>query len=96
MQGQYAVGVILSGTGSDGTLGIVEIKSVGGVTFAQDDRSAQHAGMPQHAVASGAVDLVLPPQRNRRTAGGAAPGTVSNPGIERPGRHLATASSSSG
>src|SRR5436853_422657 len=61
VQGQYSVGVILSGTGSDGTLGICEIKAAGGLTFAQDDYSAQHIGMPQSAIASGAVDLVLPP-----------------------------------
>lgn len=61
VQGPQAVGVILSGTGSDGTLGLCEIKSAGGVTFAQDE-SAQHGGMPQSAVASGAVDLVLPPE----------------------------------
>ena len=61
VQGPYAVGVILSGTGSDGTLGVCEIKAAGGVTFAQDEESAQHAGMPQSAVASGAIDLVLPP-----------------------------------
>ena len=60
-KGQYSVGVILSGTGSDGTLGICEIKAAGGLTFAQDEHSAQHAGMPQSAIASGAVDLVLPP-----------------------------------
>ena len=62
VQGPYAIGVILSGTGSDGTLGIGEIKAAGGVTFAQDGRSAQYPGMPQSAVASGAVDLVLPPR----------------------------------
>ena len=61
VQGPYAVGVILSGTGSDGTLGICEIKAAGGLTFAQDEHSAQHSGMPQSAIASGAVDLVLPP-----------------------------------
>ena len=62
VQGPHSVGVILSGTGSDGTLGVSEIKAVGGVTFAQDERTAQHAGMPQSAVASGSVDLVLPPE----------------------------------
>ena len=61
VQGPSAVGVILSGTGSDGTLGICEIKAAGGLTFAQDEQSAQHAGMPHSAIASGAVDLVLPP-----------------------------------
>ena len=68
MQGQYSVGVILSGTGSDGTLGICEIKAAGGVTFAQDEHSAQHGGMPQSAIASGAVDLVLPPDGDRRAS----------------------------
>ena len=60
VQGPYAVGVILSGTGSDGTLGICEVKAAGGVTFAQD-QSAQHSGMPESAIASGAIDLILPP-----------------------------------
>jgi two-component system, chemotaxis family, CheB/CheR fusion protein len=63
VQSQYSVGVILSGTGSDGTLGICEIKAAGGLTFAQDEQSAQHAGMPQSAIESGAVDLVLPPEQ---------------------------------
>jgi two-component system CheB/CheR fusion protein len=63
VQGQYSVGVILSGTGSDGTLGLCEIKAAGGLTFAQDERSAQHVGMLQSAIASGAVDLVMPPDK---------------------------------
>jgi two-component system CheB/CheR fusion protein len=63
VQGPYSVGVILSGTGSDGTLGICEIKAAGGLTFAQDEHSAQHVGMPQSAIASGAVDLVMPPDK---------------------------------
>ena len=54
-------GVILSGTGSDGTLGIGEIKAAGGITFAQEPNSAQYAEMPQRAITSGAIDLVLPP-----------------------------------
>jgi two-component system, chemotaxis family, CheB/CheR fusion protein len=61
VQGPHAVGVILSGTGSDGTLGMCEVKAAGGVTFAQNAQSAQHPGMPASAVASGAVDLILPP-----------------------------------
>ena len=56
-----AIGVILSGTGSDGAVGLRAIKSAGGVTFAQDERSAQHRGMPRSAVAAGAADMVLPP-----------------------------------
>ena len=60
-----AIGVVLSGTASDGTLGLEAIKAEGGITFAQDD-SAQHEGMPHSAIASGCVDLVLPPDRIAR------------------------------
>src|SRR5687768_18352667 len=59
-QGHLAIGVILSGTASDGTQGLEEIKAAGGITFAQDD-TAQHSGMPRSAIAAGAVDFVLPP-----------------------------------
>ena len=62
-RGSKAVGVILSGTGSDGTLGARAIKAEGGIVFAQDLESAQHDGMPRSAIASGCVDFVLPPQR---------------------------------
>jgi two-component system CheB/CheR fusion protein len=61
-----AIGVILSGTGTDGTLGLEEIKAVGGITFAQDEQSAKYAGMPQSANRSGCVDLVLPPREIAR------------------------------
>jgi two-component system CheB/CheR fusion protein len=57
---ESAIGVILSGTGSDGTLGLAAIKAAGGVTFAQDD-SAQQTGMPQSAVNAGCVDRVMSP-----------------------------------
>jgi two-component system CheB/CheR fusion protein len=60
-QGHMAIGVVLSGTATDGTLGLEEIKAEGGITFAQDD-TAQHPGMPHSAVASGCVDFVLPPE----------------------------------
>jgi len=59
-QGHRAIGVILSGTATDGTLGLAAIKAAGGITFAQDD-SALQSGMPQSAVAGGCVDFVLPP-----------------------------------
>ncbi len=58
-----AIGVVLSGTGSDGTLGLEQINAAGGITFAQDTETAGHAGMPRSAVQSGCVDLVLPPAR---------------------------------
>jgi two-component system CheB/CheR fusion protein len=53
-------------SGSDGTLGLCEIKAVGGITFAQDEQSAKHIGMPRSAVASGCVDFVLPPEELAR------------------------------
>jgi len=56
-----AIGVILSGTGSDGTLGLSEIKAIGGITFAQDEKTAEHSGMPRSAIDSGCVDFVLSP-----------------------------------
>jgi two-component system, chemotaxis family, CheB/CheR fusion protein len=61
-QGGRAIGVILSGTASDGVKGMKDIKEAGGITFAQDEASAKYTGMPQSAVAAGCVDFVLPPQ----------------------------------
>ena len=55
-----AVGVILTGTGSDGTLGIREIKARGGLTIVQDPNEAEYDGMPQSAIATGLIDWVLP------------------------------------
>ncbi len=59
-QGARAVGIVLSGTGSDGTLGLVAIKDCGGMTMAQAPESAQYDGMPQSAIARGVIDHVLP------------------------------------
>ncbi|UHD17058.1 chemotaxis protein CheB [Thiocapsa bogorovii] len=59
--GPKAIGVVLSGTGSDGTLGLKAIKAAGGMTFAQDEGSAEHFGMPGSAITAGCVDLVLAP-----------------------------------
>lgn len=58
-----AVGVILSGTANDGTLGLSAIKDAGGITFAQNVETAKYDGMPNSAVAAGVVDYVLPPDR---------------------------------
>src|SRR5882724_11708088 len=60
-QRSNAIGIILSGTASDGTLGLAAIKAEGGITFAQDEKSAKFDGMPQNAIAGGCVDFVLPP-----------------------------------
>ncbi len=59
---ERSIGVVLSGTGSDGTQGLLAIKSEGGVTYAQDPKSAKYNGMPQNAISSGAVDLALRPE----------------------------------
>ena len=58
-----AIGVVLSGNGSDGTHGLLAIKAAGGITFAQDEKSAKYPAMPASAIAAGCVDFVLPPER---------------------------------
>ena len=58
-QGQQAVGVLLSGTGSDGTVGLQTIRAAGGITFAQDPAEAAFPQMPQSAIEAGCVDHVL-------------------------------------
>lgn len=60
-QHERAMGVVLSGTATDGTLGLEEIKAEGGITFAQDE-TAQYDGMPRSATASGCVDFTLTPE----------------------------------
>jgi PAS domain S-box-containing protein len=58
-----AIGVVLSGTGTDGTEGLKAIKTEGGITFAQDIQSAQYSGMPQSAISADSVDFVLSPEK---------------------------------
>ena len=55
-----AAGVVLSGRGSDGTLGLEAIKAAGGITFAQEEQTARQSSMPRSAIASGCIDVVLP------------------------------------
>jgi len=62
-QAERAIGIILSGTGSDGTLGIREIKAAGGLVVVQDPKTAQFDGMPQSAIATGMVDVVSSVER---------------------------------
>ena len=57
----WAIGIILSGTGSDGAHGIKAIKAAGGVSIAQDPKSAKYDSMPNAAIRIGRTDLVLPP-----------------------------------
>lgn len=58
--GGHIVAVVLSGTGSNSTDGVQAVKATGGHVIAQDPATALHAGMPSAAIASGAVDSVLP------------------------------------
>ncbi len=62
-QKHLAVGVILSGSGSDGTEGLGVIQGEGGITFAQSPESARFEDMPKSAIASGVVNLTLSPQK---------------------------------
>jgi two-component system CheB/CheR fusion protein len=57
-----SIGVVLSGTASDGSLGVREIKTMGGITIAQDPATAKYDGMPRAAIATQAIDLVLAPK----------------------------------
>jgi len=58
-----AIGVILSGTASDGTAGVEAIRAEGGVTFAQSPETAKFDGMPRSAIKSGCIDYVLSPEK---------------------------------
>jgi two-component system CheB/CheR fusion protein len=61
-RGSNAIGIILSGSGSDGAKGIQAIKQAGGITFAQDESSALFFGMPSYAIKIGCVDFILDPK----------------------------------
>jgi two-component system, chemotaxis family, CheB/CheR fusion protein len=58
----HAIGVVLSGTATDGTLGLKAIKDHGGFTFAQEQQSAAFDSMPQSAIDADVVDFILPPE----------------------------------
>src|SRR5262245_36183490 len=60
---QRSVGVIMSGGGSDGTLGIKLVKEVGGMVIVQDPETADHESMPRSAIETGVVDFILPPAK---------------------------------
>lgn len=62
-KGKNAIGIILSGTGSDGTLGTRAIKEAGGMIMVQDDASAKFDGMPKSSIATGLVDYILVPAK---------------------------------
>ncbi len=62
-QGETAIGIILSGTGTDGTLGLRAIHGAGGMAMTQDPKTAKYAGMPASAVQTGLVDYILPAEK---------------------------------
>jgi len=62
-QKDQAIGIILSGTGSDGTVGLKSIKGESGLVIVQDPRSSKYDGMPRSAINTGLVDFVLPPDK---------------------------------
>ncbi len=61
-KGEAAIALVLSGAGSDGTLGVRAVKEVGGMVMVQEPATAEYDGMPQSALATGLVDYVLPPE----------------------------------
>jgi len=93
-QGERAIGVVLSGMGADGTLGLQAIKSQGGLTLAQEPGSAQFDSMPKSAIAAGVCDIIAPaaelPERILSVTSGRAAtapgpvGTDTGTGSEQP------------
>ncbi|GGK79337.1 chemotaxis protein CheB [Rufibacter glacialis] len=61
-RGRYAIGLVLSGTGTDGTKGVKMIKAAGGMVMVQDPATAKFDGMPRSAIDTGAVDYVFAPE----------------------------------
>ena len=62
-QGEGAVSIVLSGTGSEGALGVRAIKEKGGLVLVQDPKTTRYDGMPNSAIATGIVDYILPPDK---------------------------------
>ncbi|NJD52508.1 MAG: PAS domain-containing protein [Candidatus Methanoperedens sp.] len=62
-QKEYAICIVLSGTGTEGTLGLRAIKGEGGAVMVQSIESAAYDGMPRSAIATGLVDFILPPEK---------------------------------
>ena len=66
-QGDNAIGIILSGTASDGTMGIKAIKGEGGMVMVQQPKTAKYDGMPKSAIETGFVDFILPVEKMPET-----------------------------
>jgi two-component system, chemotaxis family, CheB/CheR fusion protein len=89
-RGPSAIGVILSGTGTDGTFGLKAIKAAGGITFVQELASAKYDGMPRSALESGCADFCLTPQEIGRelTRISEQPKPASLPRLRTPTPHV--------
>lgn len=85
-QKDRAICIVLSGTGTDGTLGIQAVKGAGGMTMVQEEQSAKFTGMPRSAMATGLVDYVLPADQMPR----ALVTFVAGPCVPRPRAQSAT------
>lgn len=84
-EGPHAVGIVLSGSGADGTKGLLAIKAAGGLTFAQEEKSATYSAMPGNAITAGCVDFILAPEKMARELtriGGCLPLGVSEEELE--------------
>lgn len=66
-QGEKSIGIILSGTGTDGTLGLRDIHSMGGISFVQDPSTAKYGGMPTSAIQAGCFTHILPVEKMPET-----------------------------
>ncbi len=95
-RGDRAIGIILSGTASDGTQGCIAIKLSGGITFAQDEKSAKYHDMPGNAIRGGSIDFVMPPKDiarelvriSRRTQAARIPAESLDPEVTGPSAEL--------
>ena len=91
-QGTSAIGVVLSGMGSDGTMGLLALKAVGGLTVVQEPSSAQFDSMPRSAMAAGCADIVaLPADMPARILACIVLDGHSNPAIAEPQSDMALA-----
>ncbi len=61
-QGDKSIAIVLSGTGTDGSIGIMDVHEAGGLVLAQSENSARFDGMPRSVIGTGLVDRVLPPE----------------------------------
>ncbi|HEX8529766.1 MAG TPA: chemotaxis protein CheB, partial [Cytophagales bacterium] len=80
-QGEKAIGIILSGTGTDGAEGVTAIKKAGGFILVQDPATATYADMPAHALTTGCADTVLSPRAMPRAIQHYVHGRATNPTI---------------